>query len=119
MLVEKKSVRQIEDEGYRRWFSDRDFDLIVWYDQDEIIGFQLCYDKTYEERAITWNKKGGFSHNKIDDGEAPFSYKMTPVLVQDGAFNKNAIAARFKRAAERVDKSIFTFVYNKLSEYQP
>jgi len=32
MLVEHAHVRQIHGEGYRRWFADDYFDLIVWYD---------------------------------------------------------------------------------------
>lgn len=117
MLVEKNSVRQIENEGFRRWFADREFDLIVWYEDDEIIGFQLCYDKNDTERAITWNKHGGYIHNKIDDGEAPYSYKMSPVLVQDGLFDKSRVAGSFKRAATKIDDGITDFVYTKLLEY--
>ncbi len=42
MIVEKKDARQIENEGFRRWFTDDFFDLIVWYENKEITGFQLC-----------------------------------------------------------------------------
>ena len=42
MLKEYTHVRQIQGESKRRWFSDRYFDLIVWFgEQDEIVGFQL------------------------------------------------------------------------------
>ena len=48
----KKAVRGDYD---RRWLSDDFFDLIVWYRPDDTIhGFQLCYDKPYWERALTW-----------------------------------------------------------------
>jgi hypothetical protein len=52
MLAEIRDVRQIPGEGFRRWFSDGDFDLIVWYAGGEIAGFQLCYDKGRRERAL-------------------------------------------------------------------
>jgi hypothetical protein len=47
MLTEVQNTRQIKNEGRRRWFTDSDFDLIVWYEADSssIAGFQLCYEK--------------------------------------------------------------------------
>ena len=73
MIHEVKRTRQVPGEGFRRWFTDSDFDLIVWYEgQDEdgpIAGFQLCYDKQGAERALTWRRATGFSHEKVDDGE--------------------------------------------------
>ena len=35
MLSELKETRQIEEEGFRRWFRDQDFDLILWYESEE------------------------------------------------------------------------------------
>jgi hypothetical protein len=70
MLVEIRNTRQIEGEGFRRWFTDEFFDLIVWYDEKRtLVGFQLCYDKEGRERALTWTREHGFQHNRIDDGE--------------------------------------------------
>lgn len=120
MLEEKTGVRQVEGEGYRRWFSDSYFDLIVWYTDDtqgEIVGFQLCYDKTGTERAVTWRKGEGFSHNRIDDGERPFSSKMSPVLVADGVFDRDAILEKFEKAAEDVDPDLAAFIHIVLTEY--
>jgi hypothetical protein len=63
----KKAVRGDYD---RRWLSDDFFDLIVWYRPDDTIhGFQLCYDKPYWERALTWLSDRGFSHMEVDSGE--------------------------------------------------
>lgn len=117
MLVENKNVRQIQGEGFRRWFTDEDLDLIIWYKNDEIIGFQLCYDKTNEERALTWYKGKGYIHNKIDDGESPYTNKMTPILIPDGIFNKSEIAELFREKAIKIEYGLADFIYNKLSEY--
>jgi hypothetical protein len=81
MLTEIKHARQIPNEGYRRWFTDESFDLFVWYMNDKIEGFQLCYDTRDKARAITWRLSSGYSHDKIDDGERVFYNKMTPILV--------------------------------------
>ena len=117
MLVEEKEVRQIQNEGFRRWFTDENFDLIIWYENDEIIGFQLCYDKKNEERALTWHKENRYMHNKIDNGESPYSNKMTPILVSDGIFNKSEVAEKFRENAMKMEYGLVSFVYKKLLEY--
>ena len=118
MLTEIKDVRQFEDDNLRRWFTDEFFDLIVWYDQQErISGFQLCYDKAHNERALTWRLEDGYSHTRIDDGEIPGQIKMTPILVPDGVFDKTDIAERFKEQGSQVDSGIVSLVYEKLLEF--
>jgi hypothetical protein len=117
MLVEKKNVRQVPGEGVRRWFTDNYFDLIVWYEQGEVVGFQLCYDKTGRERALTWRRPASYQHNRVDDGEAPLAYKMSPVLVQDGVFDREGVAERFRRASSRIDPRITGLVRKALHAY--
>ena len=118
MLVEEKDVRQIKDEGFRRWFLDEDFDLIIWYENDEIVGFQLCYDKKDDnERALTWRKGDRYMHNRIDNGESPYSNKMTPILVSDGIFNKTEIAEKFREKAMKLEYGLVDFIYTKLLNY--
>jgi hypothetical protein len=117
MLRELPDARQFKNESYRRWFSDNYFDLIVWYGTDKttIVGFQLCYDKFDTERAITWHNAKGFSHNRIDDGEAPFEHaKMSPILVSDGAFAKDTIGDKFKAMSVGIDQKVAEFVCEKI-----
>ncbi len=121
MLKEWESVRQVPEDGYRRWFTDHDFDLIVWYadeTQREITGFQLCYDKTRHERALTWKRAEGYLHNRIDDGELPFGSKRTPILVPDGAFARDTVRDQFIGAAMNVDPEIVQFVVAKLDKFE-
>ena len=118
MLAEIKKVRQIPNEGFRRWYTDADNDLIVWFEQDSIVGFQLCYDKATTERAITWFRKGGFVHTRVDSGEpAMGGPKRTPVLISDGVFDCDAVCDRFRRIAVRVEPDIADFIVKKLLEY--
>ena len=120
MLREFRDVRQIEGEGQRRWFFDDFFDLIVWYTEEggKFEGFQLCYDKQDLERALTWTRENGYKHNKIDDGEAMAGRsKMTPILVQDGLFDKETITDRFKSVSETVPEDILSFVIEKLEAF--
>ena len=70
MLREIKKISQMSDEPRRRWFSDEYFDLIAWYSpDDEIIGFQLCYDKDNNERTLNWMNPSTWTHYRVDDGE--------------------------------------------------
>jgi hypothetical protein len=119
MLREIRDVRQIAGEPRRRWFSQAGLDLIVWLNADESIhGFQLCYQKDGEERAITWLSDQGFSHKRIDDGEGrPARYKMTPILVPDGTFDKPTVISLFESAAQQLDPDIAAFVSKTLATY--
>ncbi len=127
MLAEIKETRQIHEEGYRRWFTDDDFDLIVWYDARRaeappdpvagLKGFQLCYDKTGRERALTWTLEHGFQHNRIDAGEIPGHAKMTPVIMADGDFSHETVAEMFRARAAGIDPALARFVYAAVKGY--
>ena len=120
MLFERSHIRQIEGEGYRRWFSDEYFDLIVWYESSElrtITGFQLCYDKERGERALTWRSNRGYTHDRIDDGETVPGPKRTPVLMPDGAFERAPIVERLEREGSRIDQEVVRFVTQKIEQY--
>ncbi len=118
MLAEIKNARQVPGEGLRRWFTDSDFDLIVWLGEGGgVSGFQLCYDKQTRERALTWKRGKGFLHEGIDDGEAPGRAKMTPILVPDGEFRKETVLDRFRRESREIDSGVRRFVLETLSRY--
>jgi hypothetical protein len=117
MLKEIPNVKQPEPDSTRRWFTDSFFDLIVWYDlQQRMTGFQLCYDKGANEHAFTWKKNEGFSHHCIDDGEVTGRSKMTPILVQDGAFDRKTVADRFLNESGSLESEIRELVYGKILE---
>jgi hypothetical protein len=119
MLRELLKVRQVPGEPRRRWFADDDFDLIVWYGEGgEIIGFQLCYDLTGEERALTWRQKSGFSHQRVDSGDVKRPFKATPILVDDGAFDEVAVAQLFVKRSREMDKEAARLVLDKIKDYR-
>ena len=118
MLIEIENARQIDGEERRRWFKDNELDLIIWYDNsDAIIGFQLCYDKSTRERALTWNWPNRYSHNAIDDGEVPGGPKMTPILVADGVFDSARIAAEFRARSANLPPDLTNTIMKKLHDY--
>jgi hypothetical protein len=117
MLVEVDNVRQIKNDGFRRWFRSINMDLYVWYPQQnekDILGFQLCYKLGNEEKALTWKKELGFIHNTVDDGEVPGSIKETPILVQDGVFYPKKTLDDFLSQAKEMDVEVKNFVQEKI-----
>ncbi len=118
MLQESEYVRQVTGEPKRRWFSDDYFDLIVWVDEsNDILNFQLCYDKTGHPRALNWQAEG-YSHLGIDDGEDRIGKsKATPILIPDGIFNKDGIVEAFEKACSEMDIQVSKFVLEKIKHY--
>ena len=118
MLREILNVSQMPG-AHRRWFASSFLDIIVWYDNEmAITGFQLCYDKGREEKALTWRRDYGYSHNRIDDGEGrTYRQKMTPILVADGIFEYKEVSERFKKESKEIDAGIAQFIYEKLLQF--
>jgi len=120
MLREENNVRQIEGDPRRRWFADEYFDLIVWFEPDgSIWGFQLCYDREFKPRALTWTKAHGYKHTGIDDGESVYgSQKGSPVLVEDGLFDSGPMADRLAAASADLPPQINLFLLEKVRAYK-
>jgi hypothetical protein len=120
MFTEIPNVRQIKGEPKRRWFYDADLELIVWFGRwNTIVGFQLCYQADRKPKALTWHEHDGYLHSGIDDGEGrPGRHKATPILVPDGAFDKDTIGERFVRSSGSLPRKITDFVRTKIAEYE-
>lgn len=120
MLREIHDVRQVPGEPRRRWFSDEDFDLIVWLDpQDRLIGFQLCYDKETEQKALMWLEDDGYRHSRIDDGDNPGKMKASPVLEADGHFDREGIGRRFRKNQGDVPEALADRVFRSIMNCRP
>ncbi|OQY59729.1 MAG: hypothetical protein B6245_05140 [Desulfobacteraceae bacterium 4572_88] len=119
MLYEIQKIKQNDGEPRRRWFIDDYFDLIVWLSEaDEIEGFQLCYDKTRNQHALTWSKSTGYMHNSVDSGEdKPGKPKGIPLLVADGDFQHEEIANRFRKESKKLEQRISDLVCEKIMQY--
>ena len=119
MFRETPNVRQIKGDPKRRWFTDDDLELIVWFGKENrIIGFQLCYEIERQPKALTSQETDSFFHNGIDDGEQwPGGHKSTPILVPDGIFDKENAGKRFARSSQSLPAEIAEFVTRKIAEY--
>lgn len=112
-------ARQLLDDYRRRWFSDEYFDLYVWYEADgSVHGFQLAYDKSGNEHALTWTSRSGFRHSAVDSGEsAPFS-NLTPMLTAGGRFPAAKVERKFRERASELETEIRELVIGKIREFE-
>lgn len=121
MLREIKPLRQHPGE-FRRLFLDDFFDLYVWYrsedTQDEIIGFQLCYDKGNRERALTWLKGEGWKHSWVDTGDQTPKANRTPTLIHGCEDDLAWVVSRFQERSANIPVEINELITIRLSELQ-
>ena len=105
----------------QRWFTSAYFDLIVWYGAgNKIVGFELCYGKPHNEKALCWMKGKGYTHFKVNDGESePLKHKMTPVYTADGIFDQDRVARRFIMESGNIDQSVSDYIFEKIMNYTP
>jgi len=118
VLKEVESVRQIPGEPHRRWFTSDWFDLYIWYETPDIIsGFQLCYAKNEDEKALTWKGADHWYHLGVDDGENQRCLqKASPILVMDGKFNADLVLSRFIAESALLPEALSRFVVDRLHD---
>ena len=129
MLREISDVKQNSGEPRRRWFSDENFDLIVWEDGGEVAGFQLCYEKGGDQRAVTWFPESGLRNCAVDNGEdRPGKPKSAPILLcgtdDPGETPMESgpppnVLDRFRRAGRHLDPALVRIVLKRLTPSGP
>jgi hypothetical protein len=118
-MLKEYPTKQSRAEQNKRWFADDYFDIIFWLDRDSVIsGFQLCYDKQRNERALTWIKGKGFRHDFIDGGEESPAKNRSPILMKDGDFPVAQVLDRFMTRSENMEQALKLFVINKFKSCQ-
>jgi len=118
MLREIKETGQKRGEPKKRWFSNSNMDLFVWFnDDDEIVSYQLTYNKPNDEKALTWSEEHGFSHLGVDDGARPGKYPASPLLVADGVLKPSKIISMLKENSGELAPSIEKFIISGIEEH--
>lgn len=115
-LQELNNVAQDEPGTRRRWFSDAEFDLIVWQDEDGLRSFQVAYDKSRTEKLLLWRRGGGLSHHRVDRAdERPARYARSGFLVEAPLESGSAVVASFLAAAAHLEAPLLTELRRVLS----
>jgi hypothetical protein len=99
----------------RRWWNSKRMDVYVWQDdRGNVHSFEICYGKPRNERALRWQAEQGFSHARIDDGEAHAFDHQTPIAVPDGDFSRELIAQRFEAAGAEIEPAVYRQLMRQL-----
>jgi|GEM_PF-296920 len=119
MLVEIPNVKQYEPNRHRRWFQNAFFDLYVWSnDSDELLGFQLCYEKGGDQRALRFSRELGCQHEGVDQPEDKPGRSMSAIFVANGVLDADALCARFTQDAIEIPAPIREYVIEQLGMYE-
>jgi hypothetical protein len=107
-----------EPNVHRRWFHDDYFDLFVRQTESgEIVQFQLCFGIDSSERALVWDRKGGFFLDGVE-AEAPEKGKTAGAKqAQAGPFDVAPVAERFDAAAGALPQDIRLAVATRLHQF--
>ena len=117
-LRELQPTRQVKGEPVRRWFASSGADLIVWLrDDGSLQGFQFCYDKEYDEHALTWMEAHGYSHMAVDTGSIDGWGSGTPLLVPNGVIDADRILELFRGESAALPPEYAGFVESKLRAF--
>jgi len=117
MFREIKEANRKRREPKRRWYTDLNMDLFVWFNEnDELVSYQLTYDKPHAEKALIWSEEKGFSHLGVDDGTRPGKHPGSPLLVADGVINASKIVSLLKKNSGELDHWIKKFIVSGIEE---
>lgn len=118
MLHEISTIKHKSYSQLRRWFSDKDMDLFVWFVRHVPVGFQLSYDKQTLEKSVYWDGENGFQHYAINLGEFDSNEQnMPPLRLSDDNIDIFTIARNFLNNCDHINTSLADFIYARLLEY--
>jgi hypothetical protein len=90
----------------------------VWVgDGRDVVGFQLCYEKSGDEHALTWLLDRGYSHSRVDAPEQKLGRKSAAMLVPGGVQRTAVLLDRFEIASRSIDADVRSFVIEKLQAW--
>jgi hypothetical protein len=115
-------LRELNCRENRRWFASPDHDLFVWLGANgQITGFQFCYDKRSDERAITWRRGSRtVEHQRVRAGDELPTRNDAPELVGvDSPPPLGRLLAEFRNGSAKIDVGIRDLVVEVLEEASP
>jgi hypothetical protein len=116
MLKEISDLSQTTDDLKRRWFSDGNIDLYVWYDNERhIVEFQISYNKDAGERILSWSTASGITCHGVDSGTAgPYKMKASPVMTEETRKDVVLVRDLVNQSGQKLEHDLFEFILVKL-----
>jgi hypothetical protein len=118
-LLREYPTYQHPNDRRRRWFQNKELDLIVWYEPDDtIFGFQMTFNHKSRDHTLTWKKNYPLLKlNCVDRGtKTPFK-NQSPLLLQNGYIDIKPILNEFIDKSILLDLMLRETVQIKLEQY--
>ena len=119
MLQEIASTHRANHRKSKRWFTDSNMDLFIWFKNQRPVCFQLSYNKRQHEYSISWHVDVGLGHSLIKPEERHTKYHMPGSASSESKrqFNSTCIARDFLQASNYIQTSLADFIFARLIEY--
>ncbi len=119
MLQEIASTHRTNRHKPKRWFTNSDMDLFIWFKNQRPVCFQLSYNKRQHEHSISWHIDTGFSHSLIKAEKRHTKYRIpsSPSSESKQDFNPVCTARDFLQASDHIQTSLADFIFARLIEY--
>ena len=118
MLQEIASTHRTGNRKPKRWFTDSNMDLFVWFKNQRPVCFQFSYNKLQQEHSISWHVESGFSHTMINSGNRHTKYSAPSMTSSEHHhhFDATIIAREFLQASNHITASLADFIFARLIE---
>ena len=117
MLQEIATAHRNNQYKTKRWFTDSNMNLFVWFKDQVPICFQLNYKKSQREYSINWHTKTGYTHNQIKPELRHIKYRTSSIHSTECKFNVAFTAREFLQASDYIEASLADFIFARLIEY--
>ena len=91
-----------------------DNDLYIWTKAGLLQVFEYCFDKEQTEKAIRWHRDYATSFTRIDAGDYPGGYKMSPIILAGNKPNLVRVAYQFRRSARVLERGLRRAIYKRI-----
>jgi len=117
MLREIASTCRKNNRKFKRWFTDANMELFVWFKDQTPVCFQLSYDKLSLERSISWHVEAGFTHSMVKPESRHAKQWISPNHSPDDDFDAAITARQFLVASDNIEAPLADFIFARLIEY--
>jgi hypothetical protein len=117
-MLRETSYPQKHETTSRRWFTDSDMDLYIWFIGEMPVRFHLIWNKRGRIQSISWNSETGFNDRRFNAFELLMRLSgAVPLHQENTEFNIAVLANRFLRSCEHIEATQADFIYARLLEY--
>lgn len=118
MLQEISSTHRSSHHRSKRWFTDSNMDLFIWFEYKVLICFQLSYNKQQQETSLGWHIETGFTHSLVKATKYHTIQGARATTLSEGECGHDAaaIAREFLQASDQIEVTLADFIFARLLE---